>query len=166
MNYLIAGLPGAGKSHLLRSLKSLKSRDRMESIKPMKLIDLDDYILAKLNKSQTIADFIKMSGEQAFRELEYMSLKDLLSKDGQVVALGGGALTKKVLELEDNHNQIIWLDCSFEICLSRIKDDPARPLSFGLREESVYELFESRAKLACDLPKKTYDQLLSYLGDL
>ncbi|MCL4221826.1 MAG: hypothetical protein KJZ65_10715 [Phycisphaerales bacterium] len=80
---LLIGLRGSGKTTLGRELAQRLHRP---------FIDLDDETKAQLHCS-TIGQAWEKYGESGFRQAEVRALKRVLSKTGQVVALGGGTPT-------------------------------------------------------------------------
>lgn len=80
---LLIGLRGSGKTTLGRELAQRLHRP---------FIDLDDETKAQLHCA-TIAQAWEKFGESGFRQAESRALKRLLTKPGQVIALGGGTPT-------------------------------------------------------------------------
>lgn len=80
MNTLLIGARGSGKSTVGRLLA-----DQLQQ----PFVDLDEITLARLNLPTVTAVWQEL-GEQAWREAEIESLRDVLAGQGQVIALGGG----------------------------------------------------------------------------
>lgn len=94
-------------------------------------VDLDSFITELHGRSP--AEIIQQDGEEKFRQLETLALRDVLqNKDTRVIALGGGTWTipanRTLIAL---HNCLtVWLDAPFELCWKRIKDaQTVRPLA-------------------------------------
>ena len=117
-------------------------------------IDLDSFITQREKKSP--AEIITEDGEEAFREVETLALRDVLQdKEAQVIALGGGTLTtpanRTLIALYDCLT--VWLDAPFELCWKRITSENLhRPLApdrettesrFNLRQRD-YRLAEKQ----------------------
>jgi shikimate kinase len=96
-----------------------------------KFADLDSFIIECHSRSP--AEIIQHDGEEKFREIETLALRDVLqSNDARVIALGGGTWTipanRTLIALHDCVS--IWLDAPFELCWQRINASPTeRPLA-------------------------------------
>lgn len=146
---ILVGMMGTGKSVVGRSIaETLRLQQR----------DLDTEIEATTAKS--IPEIFEEFGEVTFRKLESEALRNLLSDDGiGVLSLGGGAL----LALENRNllrgkGTIVWLYCSPEELVRRLKTDAGRPLlkgealldSLRLRAEERSSGYEELADLTID----------------
>jgi len=83
MNIILLGLRGCGKTTAGKLLAARLKRP---------FVDLDDVTPRELGAG-TVAEAWTKHGEPAFRHAEVMALTRVLSRDGQVVALGGGTPT-------------------------------------------------------------------------
>jgi len=83
VNVLLMGLRGSGKSTLGRALAARCDRD---------FVDLDVITLSLLGASSATQAW-QTHGEAAFRRAEVIALARALTRDGQVIALGGGTPT-------------------------------------------------------------------------
>lgn len=94
-------------------------------------IDLDSFITDRHGRSP--AEIIQQDGEEQFRVLETLALRDVLQNtDARVIALGGGTWTSPANRtLAALHNcETVWLDVPFEVCWNRIVASAiARPLA-------------------------------------
>lgn len=139
MKILICGFMGAGKSTMLRKFQSNKLG--------YDCIDLDDAIAVDLRiRPERLGEWILKNGFPSFRDLEKRKLTTLLRHEARmVIALGGGALSPEIFKLiqYDSECKLVFLDTSFDLCLSRIKDDPTRPMA-QISLEELKKLFESR----------------------
>jgi shikimate kinase len=94
-------------------------------------IDLDSFITERHGRSP--AEIIQRNGEEKFREIETLALRDVLqTNDARVIALGGGTWTipanRTLIALHDCVS--IWLDAPFELCWQRINaSQTERPLA-------------------------------------
>ena len=128
----LVGFMGAGKTETGRALAVLLGYS---------FLDLDATIEERVGKSirQIFAEF----GEQEFRRLETEAIRHLSGLNHSVVALGGGAY-----QSEENRTLLrgagvtVWLDCPFDLCFQRIKDDASRPLLAS--EPETKKLFDQR----------------------
>ncbi|MBG9979560.1 AAA family ATPase [Facklamia sp. DSM 111018] len=82
-NWILIGMPGAGKSTLARHLAKISGRP---------LVDTDHLIEAQTG--QKLKELIPQIGEPAFRELEAKVIAQITKEKGQVIASGGGAILK------------------------------------------------------------------------
>lgn len=107
-------------------------------------IDLDSFITKRHGRSP--AEMIQQDGEEQFREIETLTLRDVLQdNNARVIALGGGAWTipanRTLIALHDCVS--IWLDAPFELCWQRINaSETLRPL--GADRETALARFEAR----------------------
>ena len=126
-----------------------------------RFVDLDSFITEREKRSP--AEIITQDGENVFREVETLALRDVLQDIGaQVIALGGGTWTtpanRTLIALYDCLT--VWLDASFELCWTRITSgDVVRPLApdretaryrFDARRHD-YQLAEKQISLAGDV---------------
>ena len=94
-------------------------------------VDLDSFITERQKRSP--AEIIAQEGEDAFREVETLALRDVLQdRHAQVIALGGGTWTtpanRTLIALYDCLT--VWLDVPFETCWNRITTgNVMRPLA-------------------------------------
>lgn len=143
MKYIICGFSGAGKSHLLKQLQTVKS------LNSYTFIDLDDYILKNYAENHlSLGNFITQNGWKTFRKVEKKAISELLQQNNLVISLGGGTLTKELAqELECLLDVITyWLCTDFETCWNRIKEDPNRPLALKGKQECL-TIFNERVKI-------------------
>jgi len=107
-------------------------------------VDLDSFITERHGRSP--AEIIQQDGEENFREIETLALRDVLqNKDVRVIALGGGTWTipanRTLAALHDC--ETVWLDVTFEVCWNRIvAAATARPLAPD--REIAWSRYESR----------------------
>lgn len=109
-------------------------------------VDLDSFITERERRSP--AEIIPTDGEEAFRELETLALRDVLQdKDAQVIALGGGTwntpANRTLIALYDC--ETVWLDAPFDLCWKRIQSgETVRPLAPD--RDTARNRFETRRK--------------------
>lgn len=118
MNIVLLGYRGSGKTSIGKQLAIELWKD---------FVDLDDVTRARFN-NQTIASIWEQHGEAAFRQAEADAAAELLNKDSQVIALGGGTLTtdagKAAVQSADNATRI-YLSCATDVLARRIAGDAA-----------------------------------------
>lgn len=118
MNIFLIGPMGAGKTTIGKYLGQKLA---------YKFLDVDNEIEKKEKK--TINDIFTENGESTFRSIESNVLRSIVSKDNQVVATGGGIVTRKEnIDLMVEKGKIVYLNLSIETQLVRLKDDHKRPL--------------------------------------
>ena len=125
-NIVLIGMPGCGKSSIGQKLSELTGR---------KFTDSDAVIVERAGKS--IPEIFSEDGEEAFRRLESEVLRDIMEEPGQVVATGGGSVTR-----EENYNILRRLGTVvyIERPINRLSRH-GRPLSEGA---DLYKMFEQR----------------------
>lgn len=129
---------GCGKS-TIGSLLSKKNG--------MSFIDLDNYIEKKEQKK--ISDIFAERGEEYFRKLEREASAELSTKNGLVIATGGGTLTYQVnVDAFKTNGKIVLLDLPVEVIAERLKGDTTRPLlNRPDKDKAMRELYEKRLPL-------------------
>ncbi|HWO02797.1 MAG TPA: shikimate kinase [Blastocatellia bacterium] len=157
----LVGFMGAGKTEAGSALAVLLGYE---------FLDLDAMIEKRAGKS--IRQIFAELGEQEFRRLETEAIGHLNGLKHSVVALGGGAY-----QSEENRALLraagltVWLDCPFDVCFQRIKNDTSRPLLAD--EPETKKLFEQRRaaygladfvlKTGALLPEEVAAQLIAKL---
>ncbi len=95
-NIMLIGMPGCGKSTI---------GARLASITGKKFVDMDAEIEKRAGKS--IPEIFKDEGEEFFRSLETQVLSDISKEKNQVIATGGGIVTKVVNKLLLRQNSVV-----------------------------------------------------------
>jgi shikimate kinase len=117
-NLFLVGPMGAGKTTVGRQVAELYR---------MPFLDLDHEIEAQTGAA--IGLIFELEGEEGFRRRESALLASLASRDGIVLATGGGAIldarNRSVLQ---SRGFVIWLDANVDAQLSRLARDRQRPL--------------------------------------
>tara|TARA_B100000029_G_scaffold285022_1_gene278872 strand:+ start:217 stop:729 length:513 start_codon:yes stop_codon:yes gene_type:complete len=136
-NLVLLGMMGSGKSTIGRLLaKKLNLR----------FVDIDNYI--EFISKMKIAEFFKKKGENSFRKLEQKVTLKFLKKIGYVISLGGGGFVNEKIRKEVKKNAIdIWLNCSSEILIKRIRKNNKRPLVAKMNDIELENLIISRSKI-------------------
>ena len=133
-NIYLGGFMGTGKSTVGKILASRLHR-------PF----LDTDALVEEREGRSIAAIFEQFGESAFRESEARRVRELLSLQGCVVALGGGVLEDLSLRKElAASGRLVVLEASGEEILRRLgeAEQKARPL---LDPRKVEQLLRKRA---------------------
>ena len=134
-NLFLVGPMGAGKSAVGRQLARMLH---------MKFVDSDDEIEARTGVD--IPFIFEKEGEAGFRKREAAVIADLSSREGIVLATGGGAVVDP-----ENRNHlgargfVVYLHTTVSQQLSRTRRGRERPLlESGDREEILASLMELR----------------------
>jgi len=127
----LTGFMGSGKTAVGRVLALHLKRP---------FIDLDAYIVAKSGRS--IANIFACAGEPAFRVLEHEALVEVTNGSRKAVVATGGGLpidgANRAIMKSGGH--IVYLKASFDTLISRIPEDPGRPLW----NQQAHELLKAR----------------------
>jgi shikimate kinase len=110
----------------------------------MKFVDLDRAVEKK--EGMKVGAIFEQKGEDYFRSVEKQVLKEVLRRDGQVIATGGGVvMDEENLSLLKERSFLVWLTAPVRILLRRAGAAKGRPLLEGQdRRKRVEELLERR----------------------
>jgi shikimate kinase len=157
---VLVGFMGAGKSTIGRRL-ARRLDYRFE--------DMDCRIEER--EGRTIASLFEQRGEAAFRALELEEARAVAELEHVVVATGGGAFAQAATRAVLQQGALtVWLQCSLEAALRRVRPDGVRPLA-GNREimrallaerEPSYRL----ADVAVDTSRRTPRQVVDRIVEL
>lgn len=118
---ILVGMPGSGKSTVGRSLAR-----RLQ----LPFSDSDAVIEEHLGTS--IRSYFESHGEAAFRDLEQEAIDALTQGPAGVLATGGGAVLRAVNRQHmRQRGTVIYLRCSPEQLVRRVRHDTRRPLLQG-----------------------------------
>ena len=125
---------GSGKS---RWGKQLSNRLKLP------FVDLDNVIEEKAG--MTIPDIFRHQGEMFFRELETACLKEVLSKNGLVVSLGGGTPCREEnMKLLKEKAATIYLKSNAGMLYSRLVINyKSRPLLSGIQPDELLPFIQN-----------------------
>lgn len=129
-NIVLVGFSGAGKSTIGK---------RLANKLDMSFVDLDLYIEEKYHTA--IPLLFQKYGESVFRTLEFAVLKEVLSEDNTVIAVGGGTpCHEKAMDLINAHARSIYLKLNEnEIVDHLLHSKKKRPLTNHLNETELRE---------------------------
>jgi len=157
-NIILIGMPSCGKSTVGKILAEKLSRsfvDADEEFEKMHLISPAEAILSL--------------GEDKFREMEHLTLRELGKQNGLVIACGGGAVTREYNYSPLHQNGVIIF---IERDLDKLSTD-GRPLS---KASSLKELYAKRIDAyhrfadleirSAEEPEQTADLIISELEGL
>ncbi|MCQ8261215.1 shikimate kinase [Streptococcus suis] len=137
MPIVLLGFMGVGKSTTARLLD-------------LPVYDMDQIIEERIG--MTIADYFKLEGEDAFRQVETEVLKELLTFPIDCLVSTGGGVVKsefnRQLLLENKANNVL-LTASFEVAYERISQDSQskRPLFLQNSKEEFETIYQERMAL-------------------
>ena len=137
-NYFLIGPMGAGKTSVGRHLAKLIKLD---------FVDSDTEIEARTGVD--IAYIFEKEGEEGFRRREKKIIDEISSREGVVLATGGGA----IMDVENRRNlssrgYVIYLYTNVKIQVERVKKGRERPLLTNKDPEKILkDLMEVRDPL-------------------
>ncbi|MBU3218019.1 shikimate kinase [Clostridium estertheticum] len=133
-NIVLIGMPGCGKSEIGEILA-----EKIE----MDFIDVDVFI--ESSTSRSITEIFK-NGEEVFRDIESIAVRDLSKKNHVVISTGGGVIKRyeNILNLKRN-GIIIYINRPIENIISDINIE-GRPL-LAKDPGRISKLFEERGPL-------------------
>ncbi len=134
-NIILIGMPGCGKSTVGKLLSDLTGRP---------LVDSDSKVAEKYGSKPS--EIILNEGEDAFRRIEHAVLCDICKKSGQIIATGGGVVTRpENFDILRQHGRAFFLERSLEKLATE-----DRPLS---QRQTLSEMYQKRLplyKVFCD----------------
>lgn len=153
-NLILVGMPGCGKSTIGRKLAARLDRP---------LVDTDEEIVKRIGC--TIPEYFASHGEEEFRKREHEVLRDFSSRSGQIIATGGGIVTRpeNMDPLREN-SMVVFLRREIEKLPTR-----GRPISQSSDLHELYEkrrpLYEAAADVTVDniRPEQTVEEILNLL---
>ena len=134
-NIVLIGMPGCGKSTIGRMLAEKLGRV---------FVDADEEIVQRAGMS--IPEIFATQGESGFRKLETEILSIFGQESGQVIATGGGCVTREEnYPLLHQNGTIYWIKRD----LAKLPTD-GRPLSQTIALEQMYAVRQPMYKRFCD----------------
>ncbi len=117
-NFFLVGLMGAGKSTLGKKLAAQLSSP---------FYDSDNEICQRTGVD--IPTIFAMEGEQGFRDRECIVISELASRQGIILATGGGAVLREENRccLKSN-GVVLYLHAQPDVLFERVRHDKNRPL--------------------------------------
>ena len=118
MNVIIFGMPMSGKTTIGKILANEKNLD---------FLDSDRFISQKYSSS--LSKLIQSRGIDFFREQELKVIKNNISKESNVLSLGGGAVNSKTIDYIVKYKYKIFLQCNIQTLIDRyVPNEENRPL--------------------------------------
>lgn len=117
-NIVLIGFMGSGKSSIGR-LIAAKLR--------YSFVDTDQIVVKKSGTG--ISEIFRLHGEDYFRVQERLAIESLKTGMGQVIATGGGVVTRpENTALLRELGFVVWLTASEEVIFNRVSRNKKRPL--------------------------------------
>ena len=131
---VLTGFMGCGKSAIGRELAQMSGTT---------LIDCDDYIVKKTGKS--IPTIFEEVGEQGFRDLESRYIRELGSRNGVIISLGGGAvLRRENIDYLRENCTVFRIKAGVDKILRNTAGDTNRPLLRGKSRPEIEAMLDYR----------------------
>ena len=115
---------------------------------------VDSDVLIEQRLGRDIRDIFRTEGEPWFRQLEHVTVADLVRGPDAVVALGGGALEDPRSRAVLRHARVVYLRVSYHEAMARVKSDEFRPM---LHRPDLDEVYKRRLPVYEDLSVLTVD---------
>jgi shikimate kinase len=137
-NIALTGFMAVGKTVAGRKLARRLKRP---------FVDLDRAI--EEAEGMKVQEIFKRKGEAFFRELEKRKLSEVLEREGQIVATGGGAVVEEDnLRLLKEKSLLICLTATAQTLMRRSGSGRGRPLLQGEdRKDKIETLLNQRKKI-------------------
>lgn len=133
-NIYLCGFMGSGKTTVGRYLAR-----QIEA----PFLDTDREI--EKRQGRKITEIFAQDGEPAFRRMERELLQELATKEGFVIATGGGMILKEEnARLAKRTGYIVLLELPFEECYRRISSNQKRPIVVEKTKEELEQLYRER----------------------
>ena len=134
-NIFLIGFMGCGKSTVASKLNQMYG---------MHVVEMDQEISNQ--QKMSIPDIFELYGEEYFRDVESVLLKEITTGSNQVVSCGGGVVLREgnVTEMKKN-GRIVLLTAKPENVLKRVRGNDDRPILKGRKTvKDIAELMEAR----------------------
>lgn len=129
----------------------------------IQVVDTDQYI--EKQTERTIADIFAEEGEEKFRRLETVILKQLPTNDFLITTGGGLFIKEENRSWMKENGTVIYLHCDIDEIWARLQDDDTRPLLQHQNFEKAKQLYEWRqpfykeAHVTIDTTNKPINQI-------
>ena len=136
-NLVLIGMMGSGKSTISRLLSDITNQNVFDT----------DKLIEKETKLK-INEIFQKKGEDFFRKIEEKIVLNSLKFSNNIIDIGGGAfLNDKIREKIKSNCISVWLKCSEETLIPRIKNSKKRPKAYLLKEKDLIKLINNRSKI-------------------
>jgi len=158
---VLIGAPGSGKSTVGVALAAHLQ---------WPFVDTDTLI--ELKESKKITDLFVENGEEYFRSVEFLALREVLKEESAVISLGGGAPISDIAQelLQSSNSVIVFLDVSLATAAPRVGFNRDRPLLLGnpraqwqALSEQRRPIYEKLATQSIKVDDMTVDEIISII---
>lgn len=115
---------------------------------------VDSDVLIEQRLGRNIRDVFATEGEAYFRQLEHVTVADLVRGPEAVIALGGGAVEDPRSRAVLRNARVVYLRVSYDEAMSRVQSDEFRPM---LRRPDLDEVYKRRVSAYEDISVLTID---------
>jgi len=143
MVVVLVGFMGAGKTTVGQILAERLGQP---------FVDSDVLIEQRLGRD--IRDIFTTEGEPYFRQLEHLTVAELVRGPEAVIALGGGAVEDPRSRAVLRDARVVYLRVSYDEAMARVKSDEFRPM---LHRPGLSEVYRRRLPVYEDLSFLTVD---------
>lgn len=132
---VLTGMMGSGKTSIGKLLAKKFN---------LQFADIDNLIEQQENMS--ISEIFTLKGEEYFRNIEKIIIRNIFKNSDMVIALGGGAFeNKQTRNFLLQNASVIYLQTEPETIFHRLTNDNTRPLLCGnMSIEKINEIIEQR----------------------
>jgi len=158
---VLIGAPGSGKSTVGVALAA-----------HLQWPFVDTDALIELKESKKITDLFVENGEEYFRSVEFLALREVLKEESAVISLGGGAPISDIAQelLQSSNSVIVFLDVSLATAAPRVGFNRDRPLLLGnpraqwqALSEQRRPIYEKLATQSIKVDDMTVDEIISII---
>jgi len=158
---VLIGAPGSGKSTVGVALAA-----------HLQWPFVDTDALIELKESKKITDLFVENGEEYFRSVEFLALREVLQEESAVISLGGGAPISDIAQelLQSSNSVIVFLDVSLATAAPRVGFNRDRPLLLGnpraqwqALSEQRRPIYEKLATQSIKVDDMTVDEIISII---
>jgi len=115
---------------------------------------VDSDVLIEQRLGRDIRDIFVTEGEAHFRQLEHVTVADLVRGPEAVIAVGGGAVEDPRSRAVLRNARVVYLRVSYDEAMARVKSDEFRPM---LHRPDLDEVYKRRLPVYEDLSVLTVD---------
>ena len=115
---------------------------------------VDSDVLIEQRLGRAIRDIFTTEGEAYFRQLEHVTVTDLVRGPEAVIAVGGGAVEDPRSRAVLRRTQVVYLRVSYDEAMARVRSDEFRPM---LHRPGLDEMYRRRRLVYEDLSVVTVD---------
>ncbi|HLI41080.1 MAG TPA: bifunctional shikimate kinase/3-dehydroquinate synthase [Streptosporangiaceae bacterium] len=115
---------------------------------------VDSDVLIEQRLGRDIREIFSTDGEAYFRQLEHVTVTDLVRGPEAVIALGGGAIEDPRTRAVLRDARVVYLRVSYDEAMARVRGDRYRPM---LDRPGLDEVYKRRLPIYEDLSVVTVD---------